>query len=61
MRIVLIAAGVLVALFGLLFTLQGVGAVPGSPMSDTPTWSVLGPIIVVTGIVIAYAGWRRRR
>ncbi len=61
MRTILIAVGILVALFGLLFTLQGVGVVSGSPMSNTPTWSVLGPIIVVTGIVIAYGGWRRRR
>jgi len=33
-------------LFGLLFALQGFGMVGGSPMSNTTTWSVLGPIIV---------------
>ncbi len=53
--------GVLVALFGLLFSLQGFGAVSGSPMSNTTTWSILGPIIVVIGLAIAYAGWRGRR
>ena len=37
-----------VALFGLLFTLQGFGAVQGSPMSNTTTWSVLGPIIALS-------------
>ena len=52
--------GVLVALFGLLFTLQGFGAVQGSPMSNTTTWSVLGPIIAVIGVGLAVAGWRRR-
>ena len=52
--------GVLVALFGVLFTLQGVGAVQGSPMSNTTTWSVLGPVIAVIGIGLAVAGWRRR-
>ena len=52
--------GVLVALFGLLFTLQGFGAVQGSPMSNTTTWSVLGPVIALIGVGLAVAGWRRR-
>jgi hypothetical protein len=60
-RIGLVVVGIVVALFGLLFTLQGVGAVGGSPMSNTTTWSVLGPIIVIVGVVVAVAGWRRRR
>ncbi|MEW5810051.1 MAG: hypothetical protein AB1925_11400 [Actinomycetota bacterium] len=59
-RIILLFVGVVVALFGLLFTLQGVGVVGGSPMSNTTTWSVLGPIIALVGIVIAVFGWRRR-
>ena len=61
MRIVLVIVGVVVALFGLLFTLQGVGVVGGSPMSNTTTWSVLGPIIAVAGIAVAVFGWRGRR
>lgn len=56
----LVIVGVVVALFGLLFTLQGVGAVGGSPMSNTTTWSVLGPIIALVGVVLAVVGWRRR-
>ena len=52
--------GVLVALFGVLFTLQGFGAVQGSPMSNTTTWSVLGPIIALIGVGLGVAGWRRR-
>ena len=60
LRAVVIVVGALVALFGLLFTLQGIGVVGGSPMSNTTTWSVLGPIIAVVGIAIAYFGWRRR-
>jgi drug/metabolite transporter superfamily protein YnfA len=60
LRAVVIVIGALVALFGLLFTLQGIGVVGGSPMSNTTTWSVLGPIIAVVGIAIAYFGWRRR-
>jgi len=61
MRIAMVVVGVVVALFGLLFALQGFGAVQGSPMSSTTTWSVLGPLIAVIGVIIAVAGLRRRR
>jgi protein-S-isoprenylcysteine O-methyltransferase Ste14 len=54
------ALGVMMALFGVLFTLQGFGAVQGSPMSNTTTWSVLGPIIAVIGVGLAIGGWRSR-
>ena len=58
---IIVLLGVLVALAGLLFTLQGFGAVSGSPMSNTTTWSVLGPIIALIGLGIAFAGWFRRK
>jgi protein-S-isoprenylcysteine O-methyltransferase Ste14 len=61
MRHVIGGLGVLVALFGLLFTLQGFGAVQGSPMSNTTTWSVLGPIVVLVGVFLAFVVWRPRR
>ena len=60
-RIIVFALGVLVALFGLLFALQGFGVVGGSPMSNTTTWSVLGPIIALIGIAIAVGATRRRK
>ena len=60
MRIVIIVVGIVIACFGALWALQGLGVVGGSPMSNTTTWSVLGPIIAVVGIAIAYFGWRRR-
>ena len=61
MRIAIVVLGVFVALFGLLFTLQGFGAVSGSPMSNTTTWSIIGPIIALIGIALAFAGWRGRK
>ena len=61
MRIAMVVAGVVVALFGVLFALQGFGAVQGSPMSSTTTWSVLGPLIAIVGVVVAIAGLRGRR
>jgi hypothetical protein len=60
MRNAMSVLGVVVALFGVLFTLQGVGKVQGSFMSNTTTWTVLGPIIALAGIGLAITGWRRR-
>ena len=51
MRIAMIVLGLLVALFGIVFTLQGFGViVSDSPMTNTTTWSILGPIIALVGI-----------
>jgi hypothetical protein len=61
MRVAIAVLGILVALFGLLFTLQGFGAVGGSPMSNTTTWSILGPVIAVIGVALAVGAWRRGR
>jgi len=58
MRIAVVIVGVVITLFGLLFMLQGLGAVSGSPMSNTTTWSVLGPVIAIVGAAIALFGWR---
>jgi hypothetical protein len=58
---IIVVLGVLVALAGLLFALQGFGVVAGSPMTGTTTWSILGPIIALIGIAIAFAGWRWRK
>ena len=60
MRNAISVLGVVMALFGVLFTLQGVGKVQGSFMSNTTTWTVLGPIIALAGLGLAIAGWRRR-
>ncbi|MGU3436376.1 hypothetical protein ACNHUS_25585 [Actinomycetes bacterium M1A6_2h] len=44
--------GVVVALAGLLFTLQGFGVIGGSAMSNTTTWSVLGPVFLIVGVLL---------
>ncbi|MDY6870811.1 MAG: hypothetical protein SV966_09880 [Actinomycetota bacterium] len=56
--VVLVVVGVLVALAGGLFALQGFGYVGGSPMSGTTTWSIAGPVIAVVGVGLVYLGWR---
>jgi hypothetical protein len=60
MRIAIAVLGVVVFLFGLLWALQGFGVVGGSPMSNTTTWSIIGPIVAVVGIVLAVGALRRK-
>ena len=55
-----VVAGVVVALLGLLFTLQGTGVVEGSAMSDTTFWSIAGPVIILAGVALASLGIRGR-
>ena len=57
--VVTFALGLIVALFGLIWALQGFGVLEGSPMSNTTTWSIIGPITVLIGIVIAVFSWRK--
>jgi hypothetical protein len=59
-RIVLVGAGLLIAVAGVVFTLQGVGVIGGSFMSGTTTWAVAGPVIALAGLALAAAGLRRR-
>ncbi|HLQ54555.1 MAG TPA: hypothetical protein VK162_09805 [Streptosporangiaceae bacterium] len=60
MRGLLVGLGVLVALAGVIFTLQGVGAIGGSTMSNNSFWAVAGPIIALAGLALAAIGIRRR-
>jgi hypothetical protein len=56
-----VLVGGVVAVLGLLFTLQGAGVIGGSAMSGSTFWTVAGPIIIVVGLIIATAGVRGRR
>lgn len=40
-------AGVVLALLGLLWFLQGIGVVGGSFMSGQPVWAVIGLVLLV--------------
>jgi hypothetical protein len=57
--LVTFAFGLLVAVFGLIWALQGFGVLLGSPMSNTTTWSIIGPITAVIGVGIAVFSWRK--
>lgn len=57
----MVVIGALVALFGLLFMFQGLGAVKGSSMTNSNFWAVAGPVIAVGGLVLVVRGARRAR
>jgi hypothetical protein len=54
------AIGVLAVLAGVLWTLQGLNLVGGSPMSGDSTWAIVGPIVAVVGMLVFLFGARRR-
>ncbi len=56
----LLTLGTVIGLLGVLFTLQGVGLIRGSAMSNTTFWSVAGPVIILLGLCLAALGLRRR-
>jgi hypothetical protein len=55
---VLVGAGFLLMLAGVVFTLQGVGVLGGSVMSGVSFWAVAGPVIALAGLVLAVIGLR---
>jgi len=55
----MVASGVVVALLGLLFFFQGLGAVKGSFMTGSSFWAVAGPAIAIGGSVLVVRGARR--
>jgi hypothetical protein len=57
----LIAAGALVTVAGIVFALQGLGFIGGSSMTGVTFWAAAGPVIAVAGIVILAFGLRHRR
>ena len=48
----LAAIGVVVAVVGAVFTLQGAGVLGGSFMSGSGTWLVIGIAMVIAGLVL---------
>jgi hypothetical protein len=56
----LIGVGALIALVGIVFMLQGLGAIGGSAMSGSTFWAVAGPVIALVGLAMAGIGLRRR-
>jgi len=53
--------GVLLVLVGLIWTLQGLGYLAGSPMTGVTLWAVIGPIVAILGGILLVGVVRARR
>ncbi|HEY2551511.1 MAG TPA: hypothetical protein VGI64_13120 [Streptosporangiaceae bacterium] len=58
--ILFIAAGVVIAILGAFWSLQGFNVVGGSVMSGSSTFEVVGPLVALVGLGLVAAGLRRR-
>ena len=57
----LVAAGAVATVAGVIFALQGFGVLGGSVMSGSSLWAALGPLIALAGLLALLAGvWRLR-
>ena len=45
---------------GGVWALQGFGVLPGSFVSGSMTWAIIGPIVAVVGLIIIFLAVRRR-
>ena len=59
MRTLSLVIGGLAILAGGVWILQGSGALPGSFMTGQRMWLVIGIIVAVVGLALAYNGIRR--
>jgi hypothetical protein len=59
-RGVAVGLGVLLVLVGAVWTLQGLGYIGGSAMSGVALWAVVGPVVVILGLLLAVRGGRKR-
>ena len=55
-----VVSGVILAAVGLVWTLQGFNVLGGSAMSGSTLWAIIGPIVLIAGIGLIWAGIARR-
>jgi len=53
--------GVVLIIAGGVWSLQGFGVIGGSFMSGNSIWAIIGPVVAVIGLGMAFAALRRRR
>jgi hypothetical protein len=58
MRVVFLALSVLMVVVGVIWTLQGIGTIGGSAMSDQRFWAVIGPAVAGFGVALAIVSLR---
>jgi hypothetical protein len=58
---VLVVAGVVLTIAGVVWALQGFGVIGGSFMSGNSVWAIVGPVIALVGLALVAFGVRRAR
>ncbi len=53
--------GGLMLVVGVVWTLQGLGYVTGSPMTGVTFWAIVGPVVAALGLALMVVGLRTRR
>ena len=53
--------GVLVFFVGLIWTLQGLDILQGSPMTGQTLWAIVGPIVAILGVWLVVGAVRARQ
>ncbi|MCG5441880.1 hypothetical protein NIE79_003326 [Micromonospora sp. NIE79] len=53
--------GLLAVVIGAVWTVQGLGYISGSVMTDEKIWAVIGPLVTLAGLVVLWLGLRSRR
>lgn len=53
--------GGLLAVVGGVWTMQGLGYIDGSPMTDVAVWAIIGPIVAGIGVALMIVGFRGQR
>ena len=54
------SAGLLALVLGAVWTLQGLGYLTDSLMTDEPVWAAVGGALILVGLVLIVIGMRRR-
>ncbi|WP_107773641.1 hypothetical protein [Nocardioides sediminis] len=54
-----IPVGLVMVVFGALFTFQGLGYVGGSAMTGSSFWAIVGPLIAGLGVALLIVSARR--
>ncbi len=51
--------GGLMLVVGLIWTLQGLGYLGGSPMTDVAVWAIIGPLVAGLGVALLIVSLQR--
>jgi hypothetical protein len=57
----LTVGGIVLLVAGLVWALQGFDVIGGSFMSGDSVWAVIGPVVAIAGLVLAFFGLRGAR